>query len=395
VKKNAGARANLFGIAACSDGQTVWAVGFAGLILKSTDGGESWAQKDSGTQQPLYGVLATSDGRTLWAMREGGPILTSTDGGEHWTQTSGERDQNLKAVANVFTNQTLWTVADGGMIVNSANGGESLTQKSSETRHFLESGAASSDGRTLWVVGYGGAIMKSTDGGQHWAQKSSGTHQQLNGVAAISDGQTVWAVGLYGTILKSTDGGEHWNWQGYKRYPAHWLYLASALCLAGMTWGVWPIAVAPVQRIEELANSDAPAERLEDDLLGRAALVKRLSRFIRNPATAAPLVLSLQAPWGVGKTSVMKMLQNDLRRNSSAYTVWFNAWHHQTEDQGAERGTPGWKRGLACYLTVSVNRRSSGQVGGGHALLAPGIVSVQPRHRFRLNRILLRRHALK
>jgi hypothetical protein len=68
-------------------------------------------------------------------------------------------------------------------------------------------------------------------------------------------------------------------------------------------------------------------------MLGYAPMVTRLLRFIQNPNTAPPLVLSIQAPWGMGKSSVMRMLQSELRDKRAAATVWFNAWHHQKEDQ--------------------------------------------------------------
>ena len=59
----------------------------------------------------------------------------------------------------------------------------------------------------------------------------------------------------------------------------------------------------------------------------------RLLRFIQNPRTKPPLVLAIQAPWGMGKSSVMEMLQTELNDKKAAVTVWFNAWHHQKEDQ--------------------------------------------------------------
>ena len=34
----------------------------------------------------------------------------------------------------------------------------------------------------------------------------------------------------------------------------------------------------------------------------------------------------------MGKTSVMRMLESDLKENRGAATVWFNAWHYQRED---------------------------------------------------------------
>jgi predicted KAP-like P-loop ATPase len=35
----------------------------------------------------------------------------------------------------------------------------------------------------------------------------------------------------------------------------------------------------------------------------------------------------------MGKSSIMRMLESELRAKRAAVTVWFNAWHHQKEDQ--------------------------------------------------------------
>ncbi len=149
-------------IVASSDGRRLWAVGPAGTILKSTDGGESWARKDSGTQQGLWGVAVSSDGRTLWAVGSFGTILKSTDSGESWALKSSGTKADLVGVAASSGEQTLWTV--GGTPDNS---------------------------RT---------ILKSTDGGENWALKSYGTQQVLFGVAVSSDGHTLWAVPAPGLI---------------------------------------------------------------------------------------------------------------------------------------------------------------------------------------------------
>jgi len=37
-----------------------------------------------------------------------------------------------------------------------------------------------------------------------------------------------------------------------------------------------------------------------------------IARFLTNPQTASPLAISIQAPWGGGKTSMMRMIQAQL-----------------------------------------------------------------------------------
>src|SRR6202021_622517 len=98
-------------------------------------------------------------------------------------------------------------------------------------------------------------------------------------------------------------------------------------------WAATPTLIVNRTSIEEIVSSDSPVTSVAEDKLGQRDLVERLSRFLRNPNTSPPLVISLQARWGMGKSSVMRMLESDLKENRAAVTVWFNAWHHQKEDQ--------------------------------------------------------------
>jgi hypothetical protein len=48
------------------------------------------------------------------------------------------------------------------------------------------------------------------------------------------------------------------------------------------------------------------------DLLGYEPYAKSICKFITSEETKAPLCISIQAPWGGGKTSIMRMVRNDL-----------------------------------------------------------------------------------
>jgi hypothetical protein len=100
-----------------------------------------------------------------------------------------------------------------------------------------------------------------------------------------------------------------------------------------------------LEEIESIVTADAPVESLAGDRLGQRSLVKRLSGLLMNPNTQPPLVITLQAPWGMGKSSVMRMMQSHLETECRATTVWFNAWHHQKEDQ------------LLAYLMETVQKK--------------------------------------
>src|SRR6266446_7867283 len=62
-------------------------------------------------------------------------------------------------------------------------------------------------------------------------------------------------------------------------------------------------------------------------------MVHALYRFLDNPGTAPPVVLSVNGPWGSGKSSVMKMLSGELKKTGRFRIVWFNAWQYHREEQ--------------------------------------------------------------
>jgi len=78
------------------DANTGWAVGAdnlngESLILKTTDGGNTWIRKTSETLNPLYSVYF-ADSNTGWAVGLGisfymSLILKTTDGGNNWVRT--------------------------------------------------------------------------------------------------------------------------------------------------------------------------------------------------------------------------------------------------------------------------------------------------------------------
>lgn len=49
-----------------------------------------------------------------------------------------------------------------------------------------------------------------------------------------------------------------------------------------------------------------------EDTLGYRAYAYAISRFMTHPKTCPPLTISIQAPWGGGKTSLMRMIQREL-----------------------------------------------------------------------------------
>jgi len=66
-----------------------------------------------------------------------------------------------------------------------------------------------------------------------------------------------------------------------------------------------------------------PANPYEHDCLSRSGDVENLSLLLRN--MTSPIVMSVNAPWGHGKTTFLEMLCADLKLNNCK-SVFFSAW---------------------------------------------------------------------
>src|SRR5579862_6774868 len=322
--------------------QSGWAVGQWGTILHTENGGSSWQPQSSGTYQELRSVtFATPE--SGWAAGLFGTIVHTENGGGSWQPQRGKTRELLMSVS-FATPQSGWAVGLSGTILHTENGGGSWQPQSSGTKEFLMSVSFATP-QSGWAVGLSGTILHTKNGGSSWQPQSSGTKEFLMSVSFATP-QSGWVVGDSGPILHTENGGVSWKAiSQYRRWPAPWYYAALGCSLAGLFWASLKIKPANFDYVEDIANSDNPVTHLKGDMLGYRPMVLRLSRFIQNPNTSAPLVLSIHAPWGMGKSSVMRILQSELREKRAAATVWFNAWHHQKEDQ------------LLAYLLEAIQRQ--------------------------------------
>lgn len=149
---------------------TGWAVGDAGLILHTQDGGQRWQPQYAGVTQDLFDVQFI-DANTGWAIGKQNIILHTADGGQAWqSQTTPLGATDL---AGLF-------------FLDALNG---------------------------WV-GLADGVLKTTDGGATWVKTGSGIAVPVrdvqffdadNGVLVTNDGQ------YDGQILLTSDGGANWD----------------------------------------------------------------------------------------------------------------------------------------------------------------------------------------
>ncbi len=121
----------------------------------------------------------------------------------------------------------------------------------------------------------------------------------------------------------------------HKTYPAPLAYLIigvfGLLSLVIISARTAPVAVDSNNIVEHFA-SDAPITKTSSDCLGFARIAKSISQFLRNEKTIPPLTIAVTGQWGCGKSSLMQLLQADLKAHRLR-PIWLNAWHHQNESQ--------------------------------------------------------------
>jgi photosystem II stability/assembly factor-like uncharacterized protein len=194
-----------------------------------------------------------------------------------------------------------------------------------------------------WIVGDGGRIAGTGDGGSSWTPRLSGVTSQLNAIALSPADERLWAAGEGGTLISSSDGGASWVAQlrrtdiaepegSYGRFPAPWFYAALLASAFLIFRGARPVTVKTERGAAAIGASDAPTATMDQDRLGFASLARGISRYLRNQATTPPMTLAISGDWGTGKSSLMQLVCEDLRAHGNR-PVWFNAWHHQDEEQ--------------------------------------------------------------
>ncbi len=194
----------------CS-GQTCYASGAFGTLLKSSDGGSTWSGIVTGLTAGLFRVrLAGGEPQRVIA-GWGCALRRSDDGGENFFRvpfTASDTSCPAGVVAFAFpTTDIGYLFLQGGGMLSTADGGRTFTRRTavpgSQTTDVDCIAAA-----TCFVTS-GGTIQRTDDGGVSWTQVATVT-PALNAVEA-ADAKTLYAVGNGLMVLKSEDGGATWK----------------------------------------------------------------------------------------------------------------------------------------------------------------------------------------
>ncbi len=182
-----------------ADRQHGWAAGHDAVILRTSDGGESWdrvmyAPED---ERPFLDIWFR-DAQHGYAVGAYGLFMETSDGGASWTDVSFA-PQELEAVVDTLSDQGADEATDGDAWYDDDAGAD----------YHLNALAQAPDG-TLYVAAEAGFVYRSNDGGESWFNISSPYSGSFFGALPVGD-DGLLIVGLRGHMFLTRDSGQSWQ----------------------------------------------------------------------------------------------------------------------------------------------------------------------------------------
>ncbi|MGH2567676.1 MAG: WD40/YVTN/BNR-like repeat-containing protein, partial [Bacteroidota bacterium] len=186
------------------DETTVFACGWAGTILQSTDAGISWNRLPSNAFHQAVTELSFTSPLVGYVL--GGFLFKTTDGGQSWAQLNPPSGITFRVA---FMDGTTGLAVGSSGIFRTSTGGTSWSERTGNVAKWVRDVEFIGSGKAV-AVGDSGSIYVSTDGGQSWTKKESGTTRHLRSISFLDESRGVTG-GDNGTILRTTDGGGTWS----------------------------------------------------------------------------------------------------------------------------------------------------------------------------------------
>lgn len=178
------------------DASTGYAAGTNGRILKTIDGGVSWASVSSGTIE--WKSIWFTSANTGFVVGNNS-IMRTTNGGTSWSNTTVVG--GLVSVS--FGNSLVGYASGSGVVYKTTDGGDSWNQL---TDPFTNTGALYAVNTDTVYMAANQSLAITRDGGVSWETFTYLNNQTLNNVL-FTDETHGWACGNLGALFKTSNGG--------------------------------------------------------------------------------------------------------------------------------------------------------------------------------------------
>jgi len=178
-----------------------------GIMLKTTDGGESWTPTGPAGAKLFYSVRQLSDSLLL-TTGYGGEIWRSTTAGESWVKIISPGNAWLTGSYALGPN-TMVACGLDGTIWRTANQGSNWVVQNSGTQSWLLD-AHFLNAQIGYVCGTSDMLLRTQNGGQNWARIPSPANGTYHSVWNFSR-DTIYLATSAGFVMRSYTSGESWS----------------------------------------------------------------------------------------------------------------------------------------------------------------------------------------
>ena len=154
-----------------------------------------------------FNSVNTSDGSYIIAVGDAGRIFRSVNGGNTWANYT-EPTANFKSVYTLGND--VWLTVDNGKVYKSSKTTTVLTSYNSGVTTSLNS-VYFIDGSNGFVCGDNGVIMKSVNGGTVWTPSNTGVGSEKLNSIYFKDATNGVVVGNSGKVYITANGGSSWT----------------------------------------------------------------------------------------------------------------------------------------------------------------------------------------
>lgn len=182
-------------------------VGAYGMILRTTDGGETWQDWGPRIDNPMnfhLNGVEEIEGGALLVVGEAGQIHVSEDGGQTWEPRESPYEGSLFGVTGTGRVNEILTFGLRGNMLFSSDLGKSWKVVSSTADATLNDGIVIEDGRII-VVGNGGAILTSGSSSDSFRDYYREDREGVMSIVPVSDTRLL-IVGEGGATLTDARG---------------------------------------------------------------------------------------------------------------------------------------------------------------------------------------------
>ncbi|MBK9332573.1 MAG: T9SS type A sorting domain-containing protein [Ignavibacteria bacterium] len=197
------------------NGDLIVTVGGAGIINKSTNGGDNFTLLTNMDKGGSFNDITIIDDK-IWAVGNYGnnpsspdAILHSSDNGITWQRQLNDI-VSLRSI-DMLNSNTGYTSGDGSKIYKTTNGGQNWDTVS---RPIFNSSISINKIKFLsenfgYAFGNSGKVFKTTNGGNNWEDLVTNSIYSFY-AGDVIDENNLCAAGNVGEIIKSTNGGTNW-----------------------------------------------------------------------------------------------------------------------------------------------------------------------------------------